>query len=340
MQRCIHLARQGAATVAPNPMVGAVLVHDNRIIGEGYHEAFGQAHAEVNCFASVRAENKQLISQSTLYVSLEPCAHFGKTPPCADLIISQRVPRVVIGVRDPFYAVAGKGIEKLLSAGVEVIQNVLAEDCRDLNKRFFTFHALHRPYVILKWAQTGDQKIGNYGNARLMITNEITNRLVHKWRSEEMAIMVGTTTAALDNPRLTNRLWSGRNPVRVVVDADLRLPPSLAIFDDSAPTIVFNQLKHSEDPQLSYYQVGNDASLVHQVLNGLYRSNITSVMIEGGTKLLQSFIDDGSWDEARVITNPMLKAPTGVPSPLLPTRLSRREQHIGNDVIQWFINKN
>jgi diaminohydroxyphosphoribosylaminopyrimidine deaminase / 5-amino-6-(5-phosphoribosylamino)uracil reductase len=303
MQRCLELARRGAGHVAPNPMVGAVLVYSDSIIGEGWHQQYGEAHAEVNCIASVKESDKHLIPRSTLYVSLEPCAHIGKTPPCADLIIRYKIPKVIIGCRDPFTEVNGKGIEKLEVAGVQVETGVLETECKELNKRFFTFHILHRPYIMLKWAQTQDGKIG-YGNGRrLLISNEYSNRLVHQWRSEEAAILVGTNTALFDDPALTTRLWPGSSPVRLVVDMELRLPSSLQLFNREVRTIIFNTRKHEEDGNLLYYRITQDLSLVRQVLNALYQLKILSVLVEGGAKLLHSFIDEGIWDEARVIGN-------------------------------------
>lgn len=339
MQRCIQLARLASGSVAPNPMVGAVLVHDGQIIGEGYHKIFGGPHAEVNCINAVSGAKTELISHSILYVSLEPCAHYGKTPPCADLIIDRNIPKVVIGCRDPFNLVDGKGIEKLRGAGVEVVTGILEDECRELNKRFFTFHTRHRPYIILKWAETVDNKIGNVGNNRLMISNAYTNRLVHQWRSEEAGIMVGTTTAGMDNPRLTNRLWLGNSPVRIIIDKDLTLPASLNIFDGEAKTIVFNTVKHAELERLIYYQVTDDVSLVDQVLNGLVQQKIISVIVEGGAKLLQSFIDEGLWDEARVITNTSLTAGDGVPSPQLANAVLVQEEMLLHDRVRYFRNR-
>lgn len=344
MHRCLELARLAGSYVAPNPMVGSVLVYNGRIIGEGYHRQYGQAHAEVNCIDSVSQEEKELISQSTLYVSLEPCAHLGKTPPCADLIIEKRIPKVVTGCRDPFLQVNGKGIEKLNAAGIEVITGVLENECRELNKRFFLFHERHRPYVVLKWAQTSDRKIGVKGR-RLHISNEYTNRLVHKWRSEEMAIAVGTNTAFDDDPQLNTRHWPGRDPVRVVVDMNLRLPESLSVFDQTVPTIVFNKHQHSlpfekisssELNGVQYYQVTEDVSLVHQMLNGLYRLGIQSMLVEGGTQLLQSFINEDLWDEARVITNEQLSVGEGMPAPELQNFHLKATQNIFSDTISMY----
>ena len=547
MQRCLQLAQLGSGSVAPNPMVGAVLVYNNTIIGEGYHEKYGDFHAEVNCIDSVKKELRYLVEQSTLYVSLEPCAHFGKTPPCVNLIILMRIPRVVIGCRDPFVQVNGKGIEKLQAAGVEVIQGVLEEACIALNKRFFTFHTKHRPYIILKWAQTGDGKmarplltpstgenyvqplapsnspnggepntqpsleqdadkyvgefyqeadplnyrllknfvlehrkhstqaedflwhqlrgnklngyafrqqhiIGNFivdfvclakkliievdglvhqlpenkmsdeertlwlqqkgyevirftneevlfdtqnainqikqkleelpfaerkqnasikadgndgvtsksgvsaagspplgelegagGAVRLFITNQQTNRMVHQWRSEEMAIAVGTNTALLDDPELSTRLWPGKNPVRIVVDMDLRLPSSLKLFDATIPTIVFNakqntieDIKATLQPGVHYYQITKDVSLVQQMLQALYRMNIQSVFVEGGATLLQSFINEGLWDEARVITNEELMIGEGLPAPQLGRCRLLHTENILSDTVRIY----
>jgi len=528
MHRCLQLAQLAIGYVAPNPMVGAVLVYDNQIIGEGYHQQYGKAHAELNCIASVREEHQHLISKATLYVSLEPCSHFGKTPPCTDLIIEKKIPNVVIGCRDPFPQVDGKGIEKLKAAGIKVEAGVLEEVCKELNKRFFTFQVKKRPYVILKWAQTGDgmigrlrgphpnlpstegvgaqplpgqetfavgqfyeeadrttyaklknfvnqhrseptkaeaflwQKlrgkqlenfkfrrqhiIGNYiadfvclskqlvievdglihqlpehqmsdrartlwlnskgysvirftndevlfdiddtlkkigqalsqitptpkkiytvdkgsqeseersagsfpggGKAgmgavsRLYISNSYTNRLVHKWRSEEMAIVVGTNTALYDDPQLNTRLWHGKDPVRIVVDMNLRLPSSLQLFDGTIPTIVFNKQQHSlpfEKVELQtltgvhYYQVTEHVSLVHQMLNGLYHLGIQSILVEGGAQLLQSFIDEDLWDEARVITNEKLIVGEGLPAPRIKNFETISTQSFLSDVIR------
>jgi diaminohydroxyphosphoribosylaminopyrimidine deaminase/5-amino-6-(5-phosphoribosylamino)uracil reductase len=337
MTRCLELALLGAGHVAPNPMVGAVLVHEDRIIGEGYHRVYGQAHAEVNCIASVKEADRPFIQEATLYVSLEPCAHHGKTPPCADLVIANKIPRVVIGCRDPFPQVNGKGIEKLLGAGVEVTLGVLEKECIELNRRFFTFHTLHRPFIVLKWAQSANGRI-SAGEARTLISNEYTNRLVHKWRSEEAAILVGTRTALLDDPSLTVRLWKGPDPVRLVIDMTLRLPLSLKLFDGQGRTIVFNTVRHEEAGNPLYYQLATDSSLVQQIVVALHRLKIQSVLVEGGARLLQSFIDEGYWDEARVITNNELEIPGGLPSPVLPDPVLRSRETIFSDTIRYYEN--
>jgi diaminohydroxyphosphoribosylaminopyrimidine deaminase / 5-amino-6-(5-phosphoribosylamino)uracil reductase len=336
MFRCLELAANAAGYVAPNPMVGAVLVYNDTIIGEGYHHHYGHAHAEVNCINSVTDANLHLIPESILYVSLEPCAHYGKTPPCADLIIRNKIPKVVIGCRDPFKEVDGKGIEKLTTAGIDVVLGVLENESLELNRRFFTFHTKHRPFFMLKWAQTADGKIANEDYSRLMISNEHTNRLVHKWRSEEAAILVGTNTALFDDPSLTVRLWDGPNPIRLVVDMDLRLPTSLKLFDGNMRTIVFNTKVHEERSNLLYYQVTGDVSLVQQLSHALYQLNIQSVLVEGGARLLQSFIDEGCWDEARVITNEDMKLGQGIGAPLLKDQVLTREEVIGGDKIRYY----
>lgn len=333
LHRCLELARQAAGYTAPNPMVGAVLVHQGRIIGEGFHRQYGGPHAEVNCIDSVPEADRPLIPQSTMYVSLEPCAHFGKTPPCADLIVRHRIPEVVIGCRDPFVQVDGKGIEKLQAAGINVTVGVLEQASTELNKRFFTFHREHRPYIILKWAQTVNGRIGNEDHSRLLISDELTNRLVHQWRSEEAAILVGTNTALFDDPQLNTRLWSGPDPVRLVVDMDLRLPSSLKLFDKKVRTIVFNTIQHEEQDNLLYYQVTKDVSLVHQIANALYQQKILSVLVEGGARLLQSFIDEGYWDEVRIITNEELLVEGGIAAPVLGAARQQMEK-LGTDTIR------
>jgi diaminohydroxyphosphoribosylaminopyrimidine deaminase/5-amino-6-(5-phosphoribosylamino)uracil reductase len=351
MHRCLQLAKLAQGYVAPNPMVGAVLVYQDKIIGEGYHEKFGGPHAEVNCINSVKQENQHLISQSTLYVSLEPCAHYGKTPPCTDLILEKKVPKVVIGCRDPFVHVNGKGIERLQSAGVDISVGVLEEECKELNRRFFTFQIEHRPYIVLKWGQTLDNKIGSGSTDRLLISNHYTNRIVHKWRSEEAAILIGTNTALFDDPELTTRLWPGKNPIRLVVDMDLRLPQSLKLFNGSSPIIVFNLKMHSDDSHwknfssshigksagVLYYQVSEDVSLVHQICNALYQLKIQSVLVEGGAQLLQSFIDVNMWDEARVITNERMIVGEGLSAPVLKCHRVETVEYFNGDVVRYFL---
>jgi diaminohydroxyphosphoribosylaminopyrimidine deaminase/5-amino-6-(5-phosphoribosylamino)uracil reductase len=343
MHRCLELAQLGAGRVAPNPMVGSVLVYtdpateDERIIGEGYHEIYGEKHAEANCIASVREEDIPFIERSTIYVSLEPCAHFGKQPPCADLLCRVGIPRVVVGCRDPFPQVDGKGIEKLRAAGVEVSVGVSERECREMNKRFLTFHERHRPYIVLKWAQSADAKIAGEGD-RVLISNEYSNRLVHKWRAEEAAILVGTRTAMMDDPALTVRLWEGVDPIRLVMDKELTLPGSLRVFDGKARTIVFNLHRHEVDKGIEYYQLAEDISLVHQISVALVQLKITSVLVEGGAGVLQAFIDEGYWDEARVITNNELLIGAGLAAPVLSDARLTGTETLASDTVRYYRN--
>ena len=282
MSRCIALARLGAGNVSTNPMVGAVVVHKGKIIGEGYHRKCGGPHAEVNAINSVK--DPKLLPESEIYVSLEPCAHFGKTPPCADLIIEKKIKKVYVGCLDPFSKVDGKGIQKLRAAGVEVVVGVLEKECQELNRRFFTSVNLKRPYVILKWAQSIDGYIDKDCKP-VRISNHQTEILNHKWRSEEDAILVGYNTALRDNPSLTNRLWAGKNPLRVVLDRDGLLPKNLKIFDDSARTVVLDF--HGDD-------------MPQNVLSALNEMKVQSLIIEGGASTHRRFIEAGLWDEARI----------------------------------------
>jgi len=338
MYRCIELARLGAGYVSPNPMVGSVLVYEDRIIGEGYHRKYGQAHAEVNCINSVKEENKHLIKKSVIYISLEPCAHFGKTPPCADLIIKHKIPTVVVGCRDPFEQVDGKGIEKLENAGLNVITGVLENECKALNKRFFTFHTKKRPYIILKWAQSKNQKIANGDFSRVLISNAYTNRLVHKWRSEEAGIMIGTNTALQDNPSLNTRNWNGPDPVRLVADMSGRLPNDLKIFDKTQRTIIFNTARHEDQENLLYYKVNKKKSFINTVSEACYKLRIQSILAEGGTKLLQAFIDEQLWDEARVIENSELIIESGLNAPQLTHQRLIVSENMSTDIISYYQN--
>src|SRR3569833_242752 len=306
MQRCLDLAELGKGSVSPNPMVGAVIVHQDKIIGEGYHRKYGEAHAEVNAINQVieRFDNADnMLSESTIYVSLEPCAHYGKTPPCADLIIKHRIPNVVVGCRDPFAQVDGKGIEKLMDAGINVIVGVLEEECRWVNRRFFTRIQKHRPYVILKWAQTADGFFAPDDNSQLWITGQESRKLVHQWRAEEDAILVGKNTVAIDNPQLNVRYAHGKAPKRVVIDRRLELDSTLNVFDQSVETIIFNEIKTDVDGKNKYIALEDFERYVPQyILFQLYLQDIQSVIIEGGARTLNSFIEAGLWDEARIFT--------------------------------------
>ncbi len=325
MQRCIGLALKGSGHVSPNPMVGAVLVQEGGIIGEGDHHFWGGPHAEVNCVNSVPPELQELIPRSTLYVSLEPCAHHGKTPPCADLVIAQNIPEVVIGCVDLFSKVAGKGIEKLRQAGIGVTVGVLEDACRYLNRRFFTFHEQLRPYVVLKWAQSADGFIAPPDRSPVRISNPFADRLVHRWRTEEAGIMVGTQTALLDNPRLTARLWPGKSPVRIVLDLDSKVPGSHYVKDGSVRTLI-----------LTSAEIDAEQALVPQVLAQLHKESVLSVIVEGGALLLQQFISGGHWDEARVITGQMALS-GGLPAPVLKNALLKESAYIAGDRIDTFV---
>lgn len=305
MLRCIQLAKNGLGTTAPNPMVGAVIVHNNLIIGEGYTSPYGGAHAEVNAITSVH--NKDILQETSLYVTLEPCAHYGKTPPCADLILKHKIPRVVIGIRDPHDKVAGKGVQKLIAGGCEVIEGVLEQACREHHKRFLTTQEKKRPYIILKWAETSDGFIAPEKEQRetvpqpYWITGKLSRQLVHKWRSEEQAILVGTATVLEDNPKLDVRLWTGKSPIRVVLDKYLNTPRDYHVLDKKQRTIVFtlvtDSAKHMDG--IEYIVMNQPAYSTEEICNQLYTLNIQSIIIEGGTKTLQSFIDADVWDEAR-----------------------------------------
>jgi len=314
MQRCIELAKLGEGNVAPNPMVGAVIVLKGKIIGEGYHREYGQAHAEVNAVNSVL--DKDSLKKATIYVSLEPCAHFGKTPPCADLIVQYQFKKVVIGCLDTFSEVSGKGIKRLTDVGIEVVVGVLEKECRILNKRFFTFHEKKRPYIILKWAQTKDGFLDKNRDEASKGVNWIsspeTQILVHQWRSEEQAILVGRKTVENDNPSLTVREVNGKNPIRILIDSQLKISSDSNIFNSDAKTIILNKIKSEETANCKWVKL-NDLN-TDSILKILYELNIQSVFIEGGSKTLQHFIVDHSWDEARVIVgntnfNDGLKAP-------------------------------
>lgn len=319
MHRALELANLGLGNVSPNPMVGAVIVLDNKIIGEGYHQKYGEAHAEVNAINWVLnncldAENK--LKLSTIYVSLEPCSHFGKTPPCVDLLIKHQLAHVVIGCTDLNPLVAGKGIAKLQSAGIKVTYGVLESECLQLNKRFFTSITKHRPYIILKWAQTADGFFAPNGNLQYWITSEPAKTLVHKWRSQEDCILVGKNTAKIDNPQLNVRLVAGRNPKRAVIDRNLELSQQLNLFDNTQETFVFNLNHTAVKGKTKYIAIEDfDYLLPQYILYQLYLNDVQSIIIEGGAKTLQTFIDATLWDEARIFTGKAnliegIKAPT------------------------------
>ncbi len=313
MQRCLELAQRGAGRTAPNPLVGCVLVHDGKIIGEGWHRFYGGPHAEVEALASVR--DRALIAQATLYVNLEPCVHYGKTPPCVEAILEAGIRHVYVGTLDPCDLVCGRGVETLERSGCQVHTGLLAEACRNVNRRFFTFHEKKRPYVLLKWAESADGFIGRVGQ-RTSLSGSIAQVLMHRWRSEEAAILVGTNTARIDNPQLTVRHWPGPQPLRLVIDRKATLPRDLHLFDGTAPTWIFSELADEHEQQVQHVSVRFDDNLGKNILEELFRRKVLSVMIEGGKKLLQHFIDMGLWDEARIIRSrtPLGK---GLPAPVL-----------------------
>ena len=305
MQRCVALAEQGLGSTAPNPLVGCVIVHEDKIIGEGFHTAFGKPHAEVMAVNSVK--DKSLLAESAMYVSLEPCCHFGKTPPCTQLIIQHRIKKVVVGTLDPFPAVAGRGIQQLKDAGIEVIYGIEEALCKNLNKRFLTFHNKKRPYIILKWAQSADGFIdvlrSDDESRILWISGEHARVLVHKWRAEEQAIMIGANTARLDNPSLTTRYWDGKNPLRVVIDKEATLSGNLKVFGDDAETLYFTKKMNTALPENVNQQILDfSKDVLPLIFERLVEMNIQSVIVEGGSELLHSLIKAKLWDEARVFT--------------------------------------
>jgi diaminohydroxyphosphoribosylaminopyrimidine deaminase/5-amino-6-(5-phosphoribosylamino)uracil reductase len=313
MLRCLELAKKGIAAALPNPSVGAVIVYQNKIIGEGFTAAYGGFHAEVNAINAVK--NKSLLKKATLYVSLEPCSHFGKTPPCCDLILLHEIPTIIIGTVDPNKLVAGKSIHKLKESGKTVLVGILEKECQDLNKRFFTFHLKKRPYIILKWAESSDGFIAPTKENRkneikpYWISNPYSRQLTHKWRSEEQAILVGTQTVIDDNPRLDVRDWTGKNPIKIVLDQKNRIPKENYIFDNRSKTMV-----------LSAADIDYSKNIGKQIATLLFENNILSVIIEGGQQTLQTFIEENLWDEARIFKGPSILG-TGVKSPKFKAKL-------------------
>ena len=318
ISRCIELAKNGLGTTYPNPLVGSVIVYDGKIIGEGWHKKSGEPHAEVHAVNSVK--DKTLLKKATIYVSLEPCSHFGKTPPCCDLIIKNGIPNIVIGTVDPNIKVAGNGIKKLIDTGATVTVGILEKECKKLNKRFFTFHEKKRPYIILKWAESQDGFIAPSKNIRneqkpFWITNEFSRQLTHKWRSEEQAILVGTNTVIDDNPRLDVRDWSGNNPIRIVLDKNNRIQNDSHVFDNQIKTIILCQSITSINSENTIFErIDFDKNIARQIIEVLYKHKIQSLIIEGGRQTLQTFIDENLWDEARIfVGNESLENGTKAP---------------------------
>jgi diaminohydroxyphosphoribosylaminopyrimidine deaminase/5-amino-6-(5-phosphoribosylamino)uracil reductase len=337
IQRCIDLAQKGIRAVAPNPMVGCVIVVNDKIIGEGYHQHYGEAHAEVNAINNVA--NKSLLNKATLYVSLEPCSHTGKTPPCAELIIKSGIKKVVVGTQDPNPIVGGKGIEKLKNRGIEVKEGILQEQCLELNKRFFTYHEKQRPYVILKWAQTLDGFLDRIRDDETQKINWIsepeTKTIVHKWRSEEQSILVGRNTITNDNPSLTVRDYGGVNPVRLVIDSQLQIGGELNIYSKDAPTIVFNRIKNEIKNNVEWVKIKETST--KNILEELYKRGIQSVFVEGGSRTLQYFIIDNVWDEARVVVGQKYFK-DGYKAPII-NKVPIKSIPFGKDVIHYYKRK-
>ena len=339
IKRCIQLAENGLGTTYPNPMVGSVIVHDNKIIGEGWHRKAGEPHAEVNAINSVK--DKTLLKKATIYVSLEPCSHYGKTPPCSDLIIASGIKKILIGSIDPFPEVSGKGIKKLMDAGCQVTLGILDTKCNVLNKRFFTFHKQQRPYIILKWAQSVDGFIApisteeNHTREPIWITNQYSRQLVHKWRSEEAAILVGTNTAVMDNPKLDTRLFEGTNPVRVLLDKNLRLTEDSSLLDKSTKTIVIcsdeaqKTISKTSSENLIFETINFEKDITTEICKILFKHGLQSIIIEGGAMTLQSFIDSGLWDEARVFTGDV-QFGKGTKAPILNAEVKLKQEFTGD----------
>lgn len=339
MRRCLELAALGRGHVSPNPMVGAVVVHQGKIIGEGYHRCFGQAHAEVNAIASVKDE--ALLRESTLYVSLEPCSHWGKTPPCSKLIIEKKIPRVVVGIQDPFFEVSGRGIRMMREAGVEVRTGVLEKECYELNKAFFTVQQKKRPFVILKWAQSADgymdrERLAPTEEKPVQISNTINSVMVHKLRAESDAIMVGTNTVILDNPKLTVRKWDGDHPVRVFIDRTLRVQDDAALLDGIVPTLIFTEKSRESSYHRNFIQIPFEGNFLETILRELAAREIQTLLVEGGASLLQSFLESGLWDEARVETGSVI-IEKGVKAPSIHGLLTE-SQCFGESLVQHYRN--
>lgn len=340
MQRCLELAQNGLGNTYSNPMVGSVIVYDNKIIGEGFHHKAGEPHAEVNAIQSVK--DKNLLKDSTLYVNLEPCSHYGKTPPCSLLIKQMKIPRVVIGCTDTFSEVSGRGIKMLMEAGVDVKVGVLEKESRELNKRFFVFHEKKRPYIILKWAETRDgfidihRDVSDHGQPT-WITNDIARVLVHKWRREEQAILVGTNTAIKDNPSLTVRDWNGNNPVRILIDRELKVPDTHHLYCGDVETHIFTQKEKENRENVVYHVIDFKCNVEEQILEVLFELNIQSVIIEGGRVVLKNFLDKGLWDEARRFVGDTFFV-KGVWAPVIVEKPCK-EEYIGNSTLYFYRNK-
>ncbi len=338
MLRCLELAQKAKGFTAPNPMVGAILVYNNRIIGEGWHQHYGEAHAEINCLNNVLQVDKHLISESTMYVNLEPCAHNGNTPPCSVRLAEEKVKKVVICNKDPFEKVNGKGIQNLINNNIKIKTDLLTHAGLWLNRRFFCFHELRRPYIILKWAKTLDNFIG-HSNQQIQISNTVCNHLVHKWRTEEAAILIGTKTALCDNPQLNARLWHGKNPLRIILDRELKIPVTNNVFDNTANTWIINEKRHETINNINYIKLTFNHNTLKEIMKLLFESKIISLIVEGGSQLLNSFIEAELWDEARIFTGNTTLG-NGIQSPSLTNSELVLTTKIEDNKIQLFTNKN
>jgi len=332
MRRAMELARLGLGRVSPNPMVGCVVVHDDKIIGEGFHRQYGGSHAEVHAIESVH--KKELLPESTVYVSLEPCAHYGKTPPCANLLVTSGVKKVVIANADPNPLVAGKGKAILENAGIEVVVGVLEKEGLEINRRFFKYITQQKPYVILKWAETADGYIARSDYSSKWISNEYSRKLVHKWRTEEDAVLVGRNTALHDNPLLNARDWPGKNPLRIVLDRKLQLPETLNLFNGELLIVCYNTQSSRNEPNLDFVKLPEEGFL-GGVLDELYSRNIQSLIVEGGAATLQAFIDEGLWDEGRVFQSSVCFG-DGIKAPQLRNAHFEAKETILGDTLTWF----
>ncbi|MBA3829483.1 MAG: bifunctional diaminohydroxyphosphoribosylaminopyrimidine deaminase/5-amino-6-(5-phosphoribosylamino)uracil reductase RibD [Taibaiella sp.] len=338
MHRCIELAQLARGHTAPNPMVGAVLVYQDRIIGEGWHHQYGGVHAEVDCLNNVQESDRPLIRSSTMYINLEPCAHHGHTPPCAERLVAENIKEVIVADTDPHSRVAGKGIEILNQGGIEVTIGLMKEHGAWVNRRFLCYHQQSRPYIILKWAQTGNGFIASQQDERLQITNGLSNKLVHKWRTEEAAIMVGYNTALGDNPQLTARLWQGNQPLRIVMDRDLKLPATHYLFNGDATTWVVNNHKESTEGSNQFLQIPYGSDTLRQLMGRLHDARILSLIVEGGAGLLHQFINVGLWDEARILTG-NIAIDNGISAPTLTNAKHAFSTNIGDDGLDIYVNR-
>ena len=332
MRRVMELAKLGSGNVSSNPMVGCVIVKDGEIIGEGYHERFGQSHAEVNAINAVQDKSK--LEGATLYVNLEPCSHYGKTPPCSNLIIEHKIARVVFATIDPNPLVANAGFEFLMSNGIEVIQGVLEEEGRELNCRFLTFMEKKRPYIILKWAETADGFIAKENFDSKWISNDVSRRLVHKWRSEEDVVLIGTNTALYDNPRLNVRDWSGRNPVRAFIDKQLQVPAGAHLLDGTQETICYNYVEQDVRNLVEYVKVDPIDDMIDVIVNDMYVRKHLSMLVEGGTQLLNAFMKKGLWDEIRIFRS-STEFGTGIESPVVRAKADSHEMILNDELIVY-----